>query len=351
MNNTETGIIKETNILYKVGNWFKSVAGITICITIFLAIFGSIDQGPYILINTLVTGGMWALMAMGLALVFGVMNISNFAHGEFFMVGSLTAYYVFTPMQNYVRSNPGTLLSALAPIIAIIGATLAGAVAGVLADRLVFYPLRRRSKQEWLMNCFLLTLGISVILIYSHQLIFGTTFKGIPSYWNVKSISIFGVYLSFERLFVSILSIVVIFTFWLFMKVTRIGRAIRAVSQDESGALLMGISVDRIQTLAMALSSGMAALAGGSLLFMYPAYPMVGLEPLYNSWFVIVVVGFGNVGGAIAGGFIIALFQLLTRVYLGEGWEYVVPVLLIALILIIKPNGIFGSKVRGIWER
>jgi branched-chain amino acid transport system permease protein len=340
-----------SRVLARFRLWFTSAAGISIIVAALAATLTAIDQGPYILVNTFVTGGMWGLMAMGLALLFGVMNISNFAHGEYFMLGTLVAYYLFESITKYLIRTPNSIVALLAPIFAICGAALAGLIAGVMTDKIVFLQLRKRSREEWIMNCFLITLGLSVILINTHQLVVGTSYKGIIQYWEVPPASIFGVYISVDRLFASILAGIIIVIFWLYMKFTRIGQAIRAVSQDESGALMAGISVNKIQTLAMAISCGMAALAGGSLLFMYPSYPTVGLEPLYNSWFVIIVVGFGNVMGAIAGGFFIALLQVITRTYVGEGWEYVIPVMLIALILILRPSGVFGSKVRGIWEQ
>ncbi|MEW5725058.1 MAG: branched-chain amino acid ABC transporter permease [Thermodesulfobacteriota bacterium] len=334
-----------------VARWLKSPAGLTILLAGLAAVLTALDQGLYVIVNTFVTGGMWGLMAMGLALVFGVMNISNFAHGEYFMLGTLAAYYIFTPLSNHLARNPNPGLTLFAPALAVAGALVVGVASGIVSDKLVFHQLRKRSREEWLMNCFLLTLGLSVIMMNGHQLLFGTTYKGITRYWELPPVSFFDVYISVDRLFASLLAVIAFVAFWLFMKFTRLGQAMRAVSQDEAGALMVGISVERIQTLAMAVSCGLAALAGGSLLFMYPSYPTVGLEPLYNSWFVIIVVGFGNVMGAIAGGFIIALLQVITRTYAGEGWEYVIPVLIIALVLIFKPNGIFGSKVRGIWEQ
>ncbi|MBW2124052.1 MAG: hypothetical protein JRH07_19710 [Deltaproteobacteria bacterium] len=111
---------------------------------------------------------------------------------------------------------------------------------------------------------------------------------------------------------------------------------------------MVGININGIQTLTLALSSAFAALAGACLLFMYPAYPTVGLGPLYNSWFIVILAGMGNVGGAAVGGFIVALFQVLTTVYVGEGWDYAIPAAFIVLILLLRPSGIFGSEVRGI---
>jgi len=335
----------------RVLGWVTSAAGITIVGTFAVAIFAVIDKGPYIIVNALVTGGMWGLMAVGLALCFGVMNLSNFAHGEYFMIGTLAAFYIITPLHNALYENYNTPLMVVAPLIAIFSAFVIGGIAGAVTDKVVFAPLRKRSKEQWMMNCFLVTIGLGVLLINGHQLIFGTVFKGIVAYWDVPSISLFGVYISVDRIFTFLLALLVIILFWFFMKFSRTGRAVRAVSQDEAGALMVGISVPRIHTFTLAISCALAGLAGASLLFMFPSYPGVGLGPLYNSWFVIIVAGFGNVAGAIAGGFIIAFVQVATRVYLGEGWESVIPMLMIAVVLIFKPTGIFGAKVRGVWER
>jgi branched-chain amino acid transport system permease protein len=123
------------------------------------------------------------------------------------------------------------------------------------------------------------------------------------------------------------------------------------VAQDETGALMVGIGLNSVNALTFALSCGLAGLAGGSLLFMFPSFPTVGLGPLYVSWFVIIVVGLGNVGGAMVGGFLIALLQVLTVAYVGEGWNFIIPSLLMVIILMVKPSGLFGSTVRGVHNR
>jgi len=326
----------------------KSPAGITVIATIIAAILGAIDRGSYVIVNAVVTGGMWAMVAMGLALVFGVMNIVSFVHGEFFMIGGLVAYFVFTPFTSYLMGSPNPIFAALAPLTAMFTALLAGAVIGVLCELLVFRPLRRRTREQWVMNSFVITLGISTFVVNTTQFVFGTDFRGIVSYWNYPAISFFDVYISFDRFFVFVLALLVLCAFGIFMKSSRTGRAIRAVSQDETGALMVGINIDRIQTLTLALSSALAALAGACLLFMYPAYPTVGLGPLYNSWFIVILAGMGNVAGAAVGAFIVALLQVLTTVYFGEGWEYAVPAACIILVLIVRPSGILGTEVRGI---
>ena len=331
--------------------WLMSPMVITLSIMIAAAILASMDKGAYVLINTIVIGGMWALMAMGLTLMFSVMNIPNFSYGEYFMIGTLAAYFIFTPLKHYLNLHPNGFLIVAAPVIAIFGAACAGGLAGAITEKVVFHQLRKRTREQWLLNCFALTIGLSVILINGHQLIFGTDFKGIVNYWDVSPLHLLGVSISVERIFAFILAVFTITLFWVFLKFSKIGKAIRAVSEDESGALMVGINFDNIQTFTMSLSCALAALAGGALLFMFPSTPTVGVAPLYYSWFVIIVVGMGNIAGAGIGGFLVALIQVLTRVYVGEGLEFVVPSALMIVILVFKPSGIFGAQVRSIWDQ
>jgi branched-chain amino acid transport system permease protein len=344
-------VSKRTNLRNQVVSSLTSAAGITVLAAVAIALIATFYSGPFILINAVVTGGMWALMAVGLSLVFGVMNVVNFAHGEFFMVGTLVAYFVFTPISDYVSRQPHPFLAAVAPFIGIIAATLIGALLGVVLEKLVFHPLRVRTKEQWIMNTFLLTVGVSVILINGDQLLFGTNFKGITYYWKAPPLHIFGVSISVDRVVVFALAMVVMGCFWYFMRQTRTGRAIRAVSQDETGAQMVGIELDRIQVLTMSLSSALAAMAGASLLFLFPSYPTVGLKPLYIAWYVVILVGLGNVAGALVGGFLVALLQTLTGFYIGQGWDDVIPTAFVMLILLVKPSGLFGSEVRGIHEQ
>ena len=331
--------------------WARSTGGITVILTAVLAILASIDKGVFILTNTFVTGGMWSLVAIGVTLIFGVMNISNFAHGEYFMVGSLTAYAIITPLNAHLQHHPNPWLLTVAPLIAIAGATLVGALFGLITDRLIFNQLRKRSKGNWLLNCFLVTIGISVILSNAYLLLFGASFRGILYYWDLPPILIFGVPVSVDRLFTFCLALFTLLGFWVFMKFTRMGQAIRACSQDERGARMVGISVNVVNIAVFCLGCAFAALAGASLLFMFPSYPTVGLMPLYNSWFILILVGLGNIEGTIPGGFIIAFLQVATRIYLGEGWENIIPMFGICLILIFKPYGIFAYSVRSVWEK
>jgi branched-chain amino acid transport system permease protein len=294
---------------------------------------------------------MWALLAVGLALVFGVMNVPMFAHGEAFMVGGFVAYFVFVPIQKYLRLHPSAAMSVVAPFVGILAATLAGAILGVIFERLIFSPLRKRTKAGWVMNAFLVTVGISFVLINGTNLVLGPNFRGIPRYWDIKPLDLLGVRVSVDRLIAFAIAAVTIIAVWLFLRKTRTGRAIRAVSQDETGAQLVGINLNSIFTLTFALATAIAALAGATLLFMFQAYPTVGLKPLYFAWYVVMLAGLGNVAGAVVGGFIVALLQTATQQFFGINWEDVIPTLVMVLVLIIAPSGIFGSEVKGIQEQ
>lgn len=331
--------------------WLRSAAGFSIVATIVIAVVTSIVSGPYLLVNTIITGGMLALVATGLTLMLGVLNIAMFAHGEFFMIGSLTAFYVFTPISNYISENPDSFIAVIGPLIAMICAAIVGAISGIIAEKLVFGPLRKRSTDNWVMNSFLLTVGLSVLLINLHQLIFGADFKGIVGYWSGMPVSIADVFISRDRAMAFVIAAVIVVIFWFFMTYTRMGMAIRAVSQDITGAQIVGIDIEKIVLLTISLACALSAVAGGSLLFMYPSYPTVGLEPLYLAWFVVILSGLGNILGAVAGAFMVALLKVITVEYIGAGWDFVVPSALIILVLIFKPSGIFGSDVRGALDK
>jgi len=309
-----------------------------------LAIFGVVRGGTFILVDSLVTGAIWALVAAGLALTFGVMGVPNFAQGEFFMVGTLSGYLVYTALSG-VQGRP------YVPFVTILMALVVGFVLGALVDLAVFSQMRRRIREGWVMNTFVVTVGISVVMINAHQLIWGTDYKGIVAYFDGPPIHVLGVSVALDRVFAISVAAVSIAGLWWLLSYSRIGRAIRAVSQDEPGALMVGINVGRMRTLTFAISSGLAALAGATLLFQFPSFPFVGVKPLYVAWTVVILAGLGNVGGAVVAGFIIALLEANTGFFIGSAWEDVVPFALIVLILAVRPTGLFGRAVRSVWEQ
>jgi branched-chain amino acid transport system permease protein len=326
-------------------------AVIVIGFSVLLAVVIAVRTGPSQIVNAVVTGGMWALLAAGLALVFGVMNIPHFAHGESFMVGAYVGYFVFTPLNDYLKENPNPALSFLAPFVGILVALIVGAILGVILERLIFAPLRRRTRVGWVMNTFLLTVGLSFVLTNGTTLVLGPNFRGIPRYYDVEPLELLGMRLAVDRILAFAIAIITIAALTFFMQRTRTGRAIRAVSQDETGAQLVGINLNFIHTLTFSLATATAAMSGATLLFLFQAYPTVGLKPLYFAWYVVMLVGLGNVYGAIVGGFIVALLQTATQQFIGIAWEDVFPTLVMILVLLLVPSGIFGSEVKGIQEQ
>jgi branched-chain amino acid transport system permease protein len=285
-------------------------------------------------------GGMYSLMAVGLTLVFGVMNIANFAHGEFYMLGAFFGYFSYNRLH-------------LGPLGSILAAGLAVFVIAGLVERTLFVALRKRSKKQWLMNTFLLTLGISIIMQNGAKLIWGNQYRGITQMW--KSFAWLQKYgLPPDRFISFLIAMASISAFMIFLNKTNTGRAIRAVSQDEVGAGLVGINLGFIHTLVFALSGLMAGVAGASLLSITPAYPYMGMMPLYKSWFVLILVGMGNIGGSIVGGLILGFLETLATsylsVYLGGGSQEFICLTVIIAILLFKPNGLFGKAVKSASE-
>jgi branched-chain amino acid transport system permease protein len=289
-------------------------------------------------ITGILRGGLYALMAGGLALLFGVMNICNFAHGELFVIGAYIAYFAHVTF-------------GLPPILAILVAAVGSFLAGAVIEKVFLMPLRRRSKGEWIMNTFLLTSGMSVVLQNTAQRIWGVKYRGITQYWKgiIQITPDMGI--SVDRAVAFLIAVTAIVLFWLVMRHTKLGRAIRAVSQSEQGAMLVGIDLDNIQTLTFALGSLLAGLGGASMLSLIPAYPFAGAKPNITSWFVVTVVGLGNVGGSIVGGFFVGLLESFAFYYLGQGWQDVVSLGILILLLLVKPSGLFGSEVKGVLER
>ncbi len=290
-----------------------------------------------LLASGLVRGGIYALMAVGLALVFGVMNIAQFAHGEFYMIGAYASFF-------------GASVLGLHPILAMLFATAVGFVAGAIVERAAFLPLRRRS-EEWVMNAFLVTVGLSFVLQNGALFVLGPNYRGVTQYFDGSIPTFGGMSISYDRVAAFVFAIIAIGLLWLFLQRTATGRAIRAVAQDERGAMLVGISLSRIHVLTFGLSTALAALAGAALLSLTQAYPSVGYRPLIESWFVVMLVGLGNIEGSIIGGFLVGMLESLSYYYVGANWQPVVTVVVLILVLLLKPSGLFGSEVKGVWER
>ena len=283
-----------------------------------------------LLVTALLRGGMYSLMAVGLSLVYGVMNVANFAHGEQYMVGTYLGYFFFAVL-------------GLNPILAMFMALIGGFILGVVTERLIFSPLRKRSGKNWVMNTFLLTLGFALILKNGMKLLFGNSYRGISSYYD-GTIMLADITVSKDRVVAFVIAVVLIGIMMFFLNKTRFGRAIRAVSMDATGAKLVGINLKTIYYVTFGLSCAFAALSGAALLSLTPAYPTNGTQALYASWVVLILVGMGNVGGSIVGGIIVGVLETICIQYLGAAWQDVFTLGIVILLLLVKPNGLFGKK-------
>ena len=281
-----------------------------------------------VIINGVVRGGLYASMSAGLALITGVMGLSNFAHGEFYMVGAYASYWVFA-------------ILGIHPLLAIVAGAIAGFVVGALVERGIFRPLHKRYADIWLMQSFVITVGLSYVFQNGALLIFGPRYRGIQSFWagSVMSVSI-------DRWVTFVITILILIGLRLLLNRTMIGRSMRAIAQDEAGAMLVGIDLDRIRNLTFALGTAMAAVAGASLLSMIPAFPGAGVRPGVKSWFVMMLTGLGNLGGAILGGFFVGMVESVFYQVLEQGWVDVASLCILILVLVFRPTGLFGTGTR-----
>lgn len=282
------------------------------------------------MVLAVIRGGMYSLMAAGLSLVFGVMNVANFAHGELYMVGTYFAYFA-------------SVTFGLNPILSILVAAVVGFALGAFVEKVLFSPLRSRSGKNWLMNTFLMTLGLSLILKNGVKLIWGNTYRGFTSYYP-GVFKIGGLAIADDRLAALAIAIIVITAMMLFLNYTKFGRGIRAASMDPTGASLVGINLKSIYVVTFGLSCAFTAMSGAALLTLTPAYPDNGMTALYASWVVLILVGMGNVGGSIVGGVIVGVLESLCIQYLGAAWQNVFTLSIVIVLLLIKPNGLFGKK-------
>lgn len=285
-----------------------------------------------VLIGGILRGGIYVLIALGLSLVWGVMKIPNFAHGEFYLIGAYACYF-------------GIKSFGLPPTVAVIFAALVGLIMGAVIEKLTFCQLRKRSRGNWVTNAFLVAAGISFIIQNLAQYLFTANYFGVEKLWG-GNLLIADFRISMDRLIAFAIAMVALLVFWLFLKKTRIGNAILAVSEHEMGAMLMGVEIDMIHTLTFSLSCMLCALAGAALLSITPAYPTMGLAPTLAAWFVVILVGLGNMEATIVGGFIVGLIEVSSTYYLGAAWQSAVSLSVIVLILLFKPKGLFGKAAK-----
>jgi branched-chain amino acid transport system permease protein len=278
----------------------------------------------------LVRGAMYALMGIGLSLIFGILGVVNFAHGEFFMLGTYAMYFVSAAL-------------GLPFVAGVAAAAVALFVVGVLVERALLEPLRRRAGRDWLLDSFVLTIGLMVILQNLALLGFGSRRRGVTSLVE-GSIVIGDVTITYERLAILALAVVIVGLLAAYIRFSATGKAIRATAQHPEAAQTLGIDINRIYTVAFGIGTALAGAAGALLISIFPAFPTVGYQPVLKSFAVVILGGLGSIPGAIAGGFVLGIVEAYTIFFMSAGWQSVITPLIIILVLVFRPQGLFTAQ-------
>ncbi|MBR1152774.1 branched-chain amino acid ABC transporter permease [Bradyrhizobium sp. JYMT SZCCT0428] len=276
-------------------------------------------------LNGLVIGVMYMLMAVGFTLVFGIMRVVNFAHGEFYMLGAFTGFFTYVYWE-------------IPFIVCLLIAALTIGILGMLVERTLIQPFRSDE-----MSGMIATLAISVIIQNGAVLLWGPQPRAMPDIVT-GTLAIGPFSFPWSRLVVIAAAALIFTAFWLFMQRTRLGRAMRAVAQDTETALIQGIRVNYIYPLAFGMSVALAALAGALMGPVFSVSPFVGLTPMLKAFVVVILGGLGSVPGAVVGGLLLGMIESFTATIFGSLMSDILQLLLVILILLVRPAGLLGQR-------
>jgi len=278
-----------------------------------------------ILVYGAVTSAIYAMLAVGFTLIFGVARILNLAHGSFYALGAYAAYTF-------------TAVAHLPLWLAFVLAVLFVAAFGMAMERVLVRPLRRSS-----LAVLLITLAVALMVEQMLLLVFGSEARNVPSMVNA-TYHFAGVDISSQRLLALMGAILILTSLWLFMQHTRLGSAILAISQDAEAAQYMGIPSDRIYSIVMGLSAGIAAAAGVLVAPFQTVIPGMGLLPLFKAFAIVVVGGLGSIPGSIVGALLLGYTETIIAFKISIEWSQIVSVAAVLITLILRPAGIFGKR-------
>ena len=284
------------------------------------------------LINGLSLGSVYAIIALGYTMVYGIAKMLNFAHGDIIMVGG----YVCFCAVNYLGLPTG-----VGVLLSIVACT----VLGIVIERLAYKPLRNAPSLDVLITA----IGVSYFLQNAALLIWGSDTKSFPSVVNLPSVSLFD-----GQLVVSAITIVTVLTgvvvmvcLTLFTGKTRMGKAMRACSEDRGAATLMGINVNSTISLTFAIGSGLAAVAGVLMCSAYPTLiPTTGSLPCIKAFTAAVIGGIGSIPGAFVGGLALGIIEIFAKAYVCTQLADAIVFAVLILVLLVKPSGLLGKTVR-----
>ena len=284
------------------------------------------------LINGLSLGSVYAIIALGYTMVYGIAKMLNFAHGDIIMVGG----YVCFCAVNYLGLPTG-----IGVLLSIVACT----VLGIVIERLAYKPLRNAPSLDVLITA----IGVSYFLQNAALLIWGSDTKSFPSVVNLPSLSLFDGQLVISAITVItvLTGIVVMIGLTMFTGKTRMGKAMRACSEDRGAATLMGINVNSTISLTFAIGSGLAAVAGVLMCSAYPTLiPTTGSLPGIKAFTAAVIGGIGSIPGAFVGGLVLGVIEIFAKAYVGTQLADAIVFGVLIVVLLVKPSGLLGKTVR-----
>ena len=285
------------------------------------------------LINGISLGSVYAIIALGYTMVYGIAKMLNFAHGDVIMVGAYVAFTVISTMHLPIWA--GVLLSIL--ICTVLGMTI---------EKIAYKPLRNAGSP---LAVLITAIGVSYFLQNLALLVFGSNTKSFSSVVSMENVELFDgqLIITGETIVTIISCIVIMICLTLFINKTKSGQAMLAVSEDKGAAQLMGINVNKTIALTFAIGSGLAAVAGVLLCSAYPSLsPYTGSMPGIKAYVAAVFGGIGSIPGALVGGILLGVIEILSKYYISSQLSDAIVFGMLIIVLLLKPTGIFGKKIQ-----
>jgi branched-chain amino acid transport system permease protein len=271
----------------------------------------------------LLTGILYVLIALGLTLIYGILHIVNFAHGEIYMLGAMGVFYLYVVFK-------------LTFVVTLLAILLLSVLLGLVVERTVFRSLRG----QWL-QLVVASVGLSLIIQSLAWVAFGIQEKNVPSTFT-GVVSFGGIRLPTERLVAATVGVVLVAILYALVYRTKVGLAMRAIEEDEETARMLGINADRVAALACAVGFALAALAGAFVAPIYSLNPGMGLEPILMSFLIIIVGGLGSITGTVLAGLLVGVIQSVGAVLFGAEAAYGLVFVVMIVVLVFRPSGLLG---------
>ena len=284
-----------------------------------LTIFGQM------FISGILMGGIYALVSIGLTLIFGVMNVVNFAHGEFLMLAMYLVFWLFS-------------LAGLDPYLSIFIVVPVLFLVGILTHKLIMQHLVEKEHYTQIFA----TVGLSIVMVNAALFLWKADYRMVKTSYSTSVFFLGEMVISYPRLISFLVAMAITILLFLFLKYTYLGKSIRATAQDGHGARLMGVNIQKVYALTFGIGSACVGVAGALLMPVYYAFPTVGLHFVLLAFVCVVLGGMGNIVGAFFGGLIIGLIEALSGFFIAPELKEAVYFLIFVLVLLIKPSGLFG---------